>query len=52
LQLIHEKNKRLILLKSEDLDHVSNQAISMAKELDLKVFDASEGKGKWMELPS
>lgn len=49
VNLIHGKNKRLKVYATDDVNDGFEKANYIAKKLDLKIYDATERVGKWIQ---
>jgi hypothetical protein len=49
VNIITEKNLQLRVLETEDIDEAFQFAKDFAPNLDLKIWDATSKKGKWLQ---
>lgn len=49
VNLIHGKNERLKIYQTTETEDAFSKATTIAKKLNLKIYDATSGKGDWLE---
>lgn len=49
VNLIHDKNKRLLVYKTENVEEAFVRAKIFAEKLDVKIYDATTRKGHWLD---